>query len=72
MSLSVVLLIVGVLGGFAGGTLVGYCCRGKAHHRKPHPPAPGAPLYEDVVVTTCTPGEELKLEQNAAYGQVTR
>ena len=57
---SVVVFIVGVLGGFAGGTLVGYCCRGK---RKPHPPPPTAPLYEDITHRT-----QLELEENVAYG----
>ena len=71
VGLSVVLFIVGVLGGIAGGTLIGYCCWGKAHYRKPHPPPPEGPLYEDVAVTT-TQGQELKLEQNVAYGHVTK
>ena len=71
VSCSVVVFIVGVLGGFAGGALLGYCCWGKAHHKKPHPSAPGAPLYEDVTLTT-TRGQELKLEGNVAYGHLTK
>ena len=67
---SVVVFIAGVLGGFAGGTLVGYCCWGKTHSRKPHPPPPAAPLYEDITVTT-TPGTQLELKENVAYGHVT-
>ena len=67
---SVVVFIVGVLGGFAGGTLVGYCRWGKTHSRKPHPPPPAAPLYEDITVTT-TPGTQLELKGNVAYGHVT-
>ena len=66
---SVVVFIVGVLGGFAGGTLVGYCW-GKTQSRKPHPPPPAAPLYEDITVTT-TPGTQLELKENVAYGHVT-
>ena len=66
---SVVVLLVGVLGGFAGGTLVGYCW-GKTHSRKPDPPPPAAPLYEDITVTT-TPGTQLELKENVAYGHVT-
>ena len=67
---SVVVFIVGVLGGFAGGTLIGYCCRGKIHSRKPHPPPPAAPLYDDITVTT-TPWTRLELKENVAYGHVT-
>ena len=67
---NVVVFIVGVLGGFAGGTLVGYCYSGKTHSRKPHPPPPAAPFYEDITVTT-TPGTQLELKENVAYGHVT-
>ena len=65
----VVAFVVGVLGGFAGGTLVSYCW-GKTHSRKPYPPPPAAPLYEDITVTT-TPGTQLELKENVAYGHVT-
>ena len=68
---SVVMLIVGVLGGLLVGIFIGYCCRwGKTHSRKPHPPPPAAPLYEDITVTT-TPGTQLELKGNVAYGHVT-
>ena len=67
---SVVVFIVGVLGGFAGGTLVGYCCWGKTHSRKPHPPPPAAPLNDDITVTT-TPYTRLELKENVAHGQIT-
>ena len=65
---SVVLFLVGVVGGFAAGTLSGYCCARRSRHWKPHPPAP---LYEDVGLTTATQRpvqEELKLKDNVAYG----
>ena len=61
----VVAFVAGVLGGFAGGTLVGYCW-GKTHSRKPHPPPPSAPLYEDI-----TPGTQLELKENVTYGHVS-
>ena len=67
---SVVLFIVGLLGGFAGGTLLGYCWWGRAHQRKPHPPP--APLYEDVDLPAGQDKrQELKLEENIAYGHIT-
>ena len=64
MVCSVLLFLVGLVGGFAAGTLVWYCCA-----RKPHPPGPSlpAPLYEDVEITT-THRQELKMEDNVAYG----
>ena len=67
---SVVLFIVGLLGGFAGGSVVAWCA--KAHQNKPHPPPPGAPLYDDINLTTSQEkGQELKLEENVAYGHIT-
>ena len=68
MVCSVLLFLVGLVGGFAaGGTLVWYCCA-----RKPHPPGPSlpAPLYEDVEITTThrQTQQELKMEDNVAYG----
>ena len=65
---AVVCSILGVLLGFAAGALVVHCC---VRHRKPHPPLPAAPLYEDVDITT-TPRqqEELELEENVAYGHI--
>ena len=47
----VMLFIVGLLGGFAGGTLVGYCQWGRTHQKKPHPPTAEAPLYEEIDLT---------------------
>ena len=64
---SVLLFLVGLVGGFAAGALVGYCC---THHRKPHPPLP-APLYEDVAITTRPAPQELKLQDNVAYGHIS-
>ena len=64
---SVVVFIAGVLGGVLVGIFISYCCRG---NRKPHPPPPAAPLYEDITVTT-TPGTQLELKENVAYGHVT-
>ena len=68
MVCSVLLFLVGLVGGFAaGGTLVWYCCA-----RKPHPPGPSlpVPLYEDVEITTThrRTQQELKMEDNVAYG----
>ena len=69
MVCSVLLFLVGLVGGFAAGTLVGYCCA-----RKPHRPGPSlpAPLYEDVEITTThrQTQQELKMEDNVAYGHV--
>lgn len=70
---SVILFIVGVVGGFTGGALVVYCC-GKTRHRIPHQ-LPPAPLYEDIVMTTTTTTtqkqrQELKLQDNVAYWQI--
>ena len=64
----VLLFLVGVVGGFAARSLVGYCCA-RTRHRKPHPPLP-APVYEDVDITIVqrTAPEELKLSDNVAYG----
>jgi hypothetical protein len=67
---AVVCSVVGVLlflVGLAAGALVVHCC---SQHRKPHPPLPAAPLYEDVDITTTSrhTQQELKLEENVAYG----
>ena len=65
-----VAFVVGVLGGILVGIFIAYCW-GKTHSRKPHPPPPpAAPLYEDITVTT-TPGTQLELKENVAYGHVT-
>ena len=49
--IGVLIFIVGLIGGFAGGVLVVYCyvkwqCK---HHP---PPSQPAPLYEDIVTST--------------------
>jgi hypothetical protein len=66
---SVLLFLVGSVGGFTAGTLVGYCCARK-HHEKPNPPPP-APLYEaiDMDITIHRQAQQgLKLEDNVGYG----
>ena len=73
---SIVFFIVGVVGGFAGGVLVVYCC-GKwqlVHQRnrnlQPSQPPP-APLYEDVIMTTVVKDkDEPELKDNVAYGHL--
>ena len=64
----VIALITGLLG-ILIGIFIGYCW-GKTHSRKPHPPPPAAPLYDDITVTT-TPGTQLELKENVAYGHVS-
>ena len=64
----VVAFVVGMLGGILIGAFIGYCWGTRS--RKPHPPPPAAPLYEDITVTT-TPGTQLELKENVAYGHVT-
>ena len=66
---SVVVFIMGVLGGLLVGIFIGFCW-GRTYSRKPHPPPPAAPLYDDITVTT-TPGTQLELKENVAYGHVT-
>ena len=68
---SVLLFIAGLLGGFAGGTLVGWCVR--AHQRKPHPPpSPVVPFYEDIDLPAGQDRrQELRLKENVAYGHFT-
>jgi hypothetical protein len=65
---SILTFLISSVGGFTAGALAGYCCARK-HHEKPHPPLP-APLYEDVDITTThrQTQQELKLEENVAYG----
>ena len=67
--IGVLIFIVGLIGGFAGGVLVVYCyvkwqCK---HHP---PPSQPAPLYEDIVTSTGKGEVELQLRDNVAYGQV--
>ena len=71
---SIVFFIVGVVGGFAGGVLVVYCCgkwqlvHQRNHDLQPSQPPP-APLYEDIIVTTVVKDkDELELKDNVAYG----
>ena len=73
---SIVFFIVGVVGGFAGGVLVVYCCgkwqlvHQRNHNLQPSQPPP-APLYEDVIVTTVVKDkDELELKDNVAYGHL--
>jgi hypothetical protein len=68
---AVVCIVVGLLLGFAAGEFTVYCC---VRHRKPHPPLPAAPLYEDMDITTTRrhTQQELKLEENVAYGHFNK
>ena len=68
--------LIGVVGGFAGGVLVVYCCgkwqlvHQRNHNLQPSQPPP-APLYEDVIVTTVVKDkDELELKDNVAYGHL--
>ena len=65
----VVIFIVGLVGGFAGGVLVVYCY-GKWQSKHHPPPSQPAPLYEDIVTSTVKGDVELQLRDNVAYGQV--
>ena len=66
---SVLIFIVGLVGGFAGGVLVVYCY-GKWQNKHHPPPSQPAPLYEDIVTSTVKGEVELQLRDNVAYGQV--
>ena len=70
---SIVFFIVGVVGGFAGGVLVVYCCgKWQLVHQRNHNLQPSQPpLYEDVIVTTVVKDkDELELKDNVAYGHL--
>ena len=76
---SIVFFIVGVVGGFAGGVLVVYCCgkwqlvHQRNHNLQPTEPSqpPPAPLYEDVIMTPVVKvKDELELKDNVAYGHL--
>ena len=73
---SIVFFIVGVVGGFAGGVLVVYCCgKWQLVHQRNHnlqpSQLPPAPLYEDVIVTTVVKDKDkLELKDNVAYGHL--
>ena len=61
-----------IVGGFAGGVLVVYCCgKWQLVHQRNHnlqlSQPPPAPLYEDVTVTTVVKDkDELELKDNVA------
>ena len=65
----VLIFIVGLVGGLAGGVLVVYCY-GKWQSKHHPPPSQPAPLYEDIVTSTVKGEVELQLRDNVAYGQV--
>ena len=65
----VLLFIVGLVGGFAGGVLVVYCY-GKWQSKHHPPPSHPVPLYEDIVSSIVESEVELQLKDNVAYGQV--
>ena len=65
----VVIFIVGLVVGLAGGVLVVYCY-GKWQSKHHPPPSQPAPLYEDIVTSTAKNEAELQLRDNVAYGQV--
>ena len=70
---SVVLFLVGVVGGFAAGALLVYFCCVRSKLKRPHPPPPDAQLYEEVGITTAQKQQEtLKLSENVAYGHFNR
>ena len=70
VSLTVVLFIIGVLGGFTGGALAVYgCFKWKLSHQSKHhlptsSPPPLAPLYEDIEISTV----KCEVTDNVAYG----
>jgi hypothetical protein len=68
---AVVCSVLGLLLGSAAGAFAVYCC---VHHRKPRPPLPVAPVYDDVDITTTRrhTQPELKLEENVAYGHFNK
>ena len=71
---SVVVLLVGVAGGFAAGALLVYFCCVRKQLKRPHPTPPEAQLYEEVDITTTQklPQEALKLSENVAYGHFNK
>ena len=69
MIIGVLLFIVGLVGGLAGGVLVVYSyVKWQSKHHPP--PSQPAPLYEDMVTSTIKGEVELQLRDNVAYGQV--
>ena len=66
---SVVVFLVGVVGGSAAGALLVYFCYVRNKLKRPHPPPPEAQLYEQVGITTARKQQgTLKLGENMAYG----
>ena len=67
--IGILIFIVGLVCGLAGGVLVVYCCiKWQSKHHPP--PSQPAPLYEDIVTSTIKGEVELQLRDNVAYGQV--
>ena len=65
----VLIFIVGLVVGLAGGVLIVYCyVKWQSKHHPP--PSQPAPLYEDIVTSTVKGEVELQLRDNVAYGQV--
>ncbi len=68
--MAIILFIIGMLGGFAGGALVVYGCfkwksaHQNKHHLPPSSPPPPAPLYEDIEISTV----KCEVNENVAYG----
>ena len=65
-----VLLVIGVVAGFAAGWLIRHWI---ARSKQSTPPPPPAALYEDVVVPAIQGGNvknPVNLNDNVAYGQV--
>ena len=65
-----VLLVIGVVAGFAVGCLTRHCI---AKSKQSTPPPPPAALYEDVVVPAIQGGNvknPVNLNDNVAYGQI--
>ena len=67
--IGVLIFIVGLVSGLAGGVLV-VCCYGKWQSKHHPPPSQPDPLYEDIVTSTVRGEVELQLRDNVAYGQV--
>ena len=65
----VLIFIVGLIGGLAGGVLV-VCWYGKRQSEHHPPPSKPAPLYEDIVTSPVNGEIELQLRDNVAYGHL--
>ena len=67
--IGVLIFIVGLVCGLAGGVLIVYCyIKWQSKHHPP--PSQPAPLYEEIVTSTVKGEVELQLRDNVAYGQV--